>query len=241
MSNACAAVPARYRPPMIRTLLVLPLLLAASPAIAEVSAPERRILAATDAGTDYDLALLEKLVAKNSGTRNVEGVKKVRDMVVPELTALGFKATWVPMDSVKRAGHLIAVHKGKAGTTRMLLIGHLDTVFEPISPFQASTREGDQLHGPGAGDDKGGIVVMLAALRAMKTAGTLADANIEVVLTGDEEASGSPISISPRTLSQRASGPTWHSTSKGWWSSTVRTTAPSPAAPRATTRSQPLA
>lgn len=185
---------------MIRTLLPLSLLLSTTPALAEISAPERKIVASADAGADYDLALLEKLVAQNSGTRNVEGVKKVRDMVVPELAALGFTTKWMPMDAVNRAGHLIATHKGKSGTTRMLLIGHLDTVFEPSSPFQTSRREGDQLHGPGAGDDKGGIVVMLAALRAMKAAGTLAGANIEVVLTGDEEASGTPISLSRADL-----------------------------------------
>lgn len=200
MSGPCTAALPRYRPCMIRALLPLPLLLAAAPALAEVSAPERRIVASADAGADQDLALLEKLVAQNSGTRNVEGVKKVRDMVVPELTALGFTTKWVPMDAVNRAGHLIAAHKGKAGTTRMLLIGHLDTVFEPSSPFQTAKREGDQLHGPGAGDDKGGIVVMLAALRAMKAAGTLAGANVEVVLTGDEEASGTPISTSRADL-----------------------------------------
>lgn len=187
---------------MTRTrLAALPLLLlSATPALAGTSAPERKIVAAADAGAARDLALLERLVAQNSGTRNLDGVRKVRDMVVPELAALGFATRWVPMDAVKRAGHLIATHKGRPGTTRMLLIGHLDTVFEPSSPFQTMTREGDTLHGPGAGDDKGGVVVMLAALRAMQTAGTLAGANIEVVLTGDEEASGEPTSVARADL-----------------------------------------
>lgn len=186
---------------MNRALLAaLPLLLASGPALARISPVEQKIVASADAGTAQNLDLLERLVAQNSGTRNVEGVKKVRDMVAPELEALGFAVRWVPMDQVKRAGHLIAMHKGKAGTTRMLLIGHLDTVFEPSSPFQTARREGDMLHGPGAGDDKGGIVVMLAALRAMKAAGTLANANIEVVLTGDEEASGTPTSVARADL-----------------------------------------
>ncbi|WP_404477835.1 M20/M25/M40 family metallo-hydrolase [Novosphingobium sp. BL-52-GroH] len=186
---------------MIRTrLAALPLLLVSAPALATISVPERKIVAAADEGADRNLALLEKLVAQNSGTRNVEGVRKVRDMLVPEFAALGFSTKWVPMDQVGRAGHLIATHKGKAGTTRMLLIGHLDTVFEPSSPFQTTTREGDKLHGPGAGDDKGGVVVMLAALRAMKAAGTLARANIEVVLTGDEEAAGTPVDIARADL-----------------------------------------
>ncbi|SFF82819.1 glutamate carboxypeptidase [Novosphingobium sp. CF614] len=174
-------------------LIALSFLLFSTPAFAKLSTPERKIVAAADEGLDRDIALLEKLVAQNSGTRNVEGVRKVRDMVAPELQALGFSTRWVPMDAVGRAGHLIAMHEGKPGTTRMLLIGHLDTVFEPSSPFQAATREDDRMHGPGAGDDKGGIVVMLAALRAMKAAGTLRDANVDMVLTGDEEAVGEPV------------------------------------------------
>ncbi|WP_159981546.1 MULTISPECIES: M20/M25/M40 family metallo-hydrolase [unclassified Novosphingobium] len=181
-------------------LAALTLLLSPAPALAALSAPEQIIVTASDEGQARDLALLEKLVAQNSGTRNVEGVRKVRDMVAPEFESLGFTVKWVPMDAVNRAGHLIAVHKGKPGTTRMLLIGHLDTVFEPGSPFHIAKREGDKLHGPGAADDKGGIVVMLAALRAMKSAGTLRGANVEVVLTGDEEAAGEPIDIARADL-----------------------------------------
>jgi glutamate carboxypeptidase len=82
----------------------------------------------------------------------------------------------------------------------MLLIGHLDTVFEPDSPFQRWTRKGDEGEGPGAGDDKGGMAVMIAALRAMQAAGTLKGADIMVVLTGDEEDSGNPIEVARRDL-----------------------------------------
>ncbi|EJU14499.1 M20 family metallopeptidase [Novosphingobium sp. 11B] len=179
---------------------LLPLTFGAAPALAALSPAERQIVSTADAGTESDIALLEKLVAQNSGTRNLDGVRKVNAMVAPEFAALGFETRWVPMDAVGRAGHLIATHKGKRGTTRMLLIGHLDTVFEPGSPFQTARREGTMLHGPGAADDKGGVVVMLAALKAMKAAGTLAGANIEVVLTGDEEAAGEPVSLARADL-----------------------------------------
>ncbi|GLK42460.1 MULTISPECIES: M20/M25/M40 family metallo-hydrolase [Novosphingobium] len=179
---------------------LLPMIFGAAPALAALSPAERQIVTTADAGTESDIALLEKLVAQNSGTRNLDGVRKVNAMVAPEFAALGFETRWVPMDAVGRAGHLIATHKGKRGTTRMLLIGHLDTVFEPGSPFQTARREGTMLHGPGAADDKGGVVVMLAALKAMKAAGTLAGANIEVVLTGDEEAAGEPVSLARADL-----------------------------------------
>jgi glutamate carboxypeptidase len=82
----------------------------------------------------------------------------------------------------------------------LLLIGHLDTVFEPDSPFQRWVPEGDRARGPGAGDDKGGDAVIVAALRAMQAAGTLKTANITVFLTGDEEDAGRPLAISRRDL-----------------------------------------
>jgi glutamate carboxypeptidase len=139
------------------------------------------------------LALLEKLVNQNSGSLNLEGVEKVGQMMRAELEPLGFKVEWKPMTDTGRAGHLIATHIGKPDAKRLLLIAHLDTVFEPDSPFQKFTRKGDMGEGPGAGDDKGGMVVIVAALRAMQAAGTLKGANIEIHMTGDEEDSGSPI------------------------------------------------
>lgn len=153
-----------------------------------------------DAGYEQSIALLQKLVDQNSGSMNIEGVTAVSRMMTPQLEALGFKVTWKPMAATKRAGHIIAVHKGKAGAKKLLLIGHLDTVFEKDSPFQTFERTGDTAIGPGVGDNKGGMVVMLAALQAMQTAGTLKNANIEIVLTGDEEDAGDPIDIARADL-----------------------------------------
>ena len=146
-----------------------------------------------EAEQDRSLALLEKLVNQNSGSLNLAGVEKVGQMMRAELEPLGFKVEWKPMTDTGRAGHLIATHSGKPGAKRLLLIAHLDTVFEPDSPFQTFTRNGDMGEGPGAGDDKGGMVVIVAALRAMQAAGTLKGANIEIHMTGDEEDSGTPI------------------------------------------------
>ncbi len=180
--------------------LSLALALLAAPAGAALSPAETRIAATVDAEQDRSIALLQRLVDVNSGTLNLAGVTTVGTMMRAELEPLGFTVTWKPMAATKRAGHLIAVHKGKAGTKRLLLIGHLDTVFEKDSPFQRFVRRGDKAEGPGAGDDKGGMVVMLGALRAMKAAGTLAAANIEIVLTGDEEDAGDPIDIARADL-----------------------------------------
>jgi glutamate carboxypeptidase len=173
---------------------------AAAPAAADLSRPERAMIATVDAEQQRTLAMLEKWVNQNSGSLNIEGVTKVGEMLREELEPLGFTVEWIDMKATGRAGHILARHAGKAGGKRLLLIGHLDTVFEPDSPFQRWVRKGNDGEGPGAGDDKGGMAVMIAALRAMKTAGTLKNANIEIVLTGDEEDSGAPIEIARRDL-----------------------------------------
>ncbi|TRW17385.1 M20/M25/M40 family metallo-hydrolase [Glacieibacterium frigidum] len=176
---------------MIRTLLLAALL--ASPAAAVLAPPEAKMVAAVDAGQAKSLALLEELVNQNSGSNNIAGVTAVGVIMRRELDALGLKTRWIPLTQTGRAGHLVATNAGKAGTKHLLLIGHLDTVFEPDSPFQKYVRNGDKAQGPGVADDKGGMVTMLGALAAMKAAGTLKTANLEIVLTGDEESTGKPI------------------------------------------------
>jgi glutamate carboxypeptidase len=150
-----------------------------------------------DKEQERTLAMLEKWINQNSGTLNAEGVRKVGEMVRAELEPLGFKVEWIDMSAAGRSGHLIARHAGTG--KKLLLIGHLDTVFEPDSPFQRWERRGNEGIGPGAGDDKGGIAVIVAALRAMHAAGTLKNADITVFLTGDEEDAG-PVEISRRDL-----------------------------------------
>ena len=175
--------------------------IALSPAAhAQLSKPETKIVATIDAEYERSVALLERLVNQNSGTMNFAGVKTVGDMMRTELEPLGFKVEWVDMAKAGRAGHLIATKPGKNGAKKLLLIAHLDTVFEADSPFQTFVRKGDEALGPGAGDDKGGMVVIVSALRAMKAAGTLKDAAIEIHMTGDEEDSGDPIQVTRAPL-----------------------------------------
>jgi glutamate carboxypeptidase len=172
----------------------------ATPAIAELSKPEVRMAATVDAEYERSVALLEKLVNQNSGTMNFDGVRSVSEMMRAELEPLGFKLHWIDMAKAGRAGHLVASKAGKKGMKKLLLIAHLDTVFEKDSPFQRFVRRGDEAEGPGAGDDKGGMVVIVAALRAMQAAGTLKDANIEIHMTGDEEDAGDPIEVTRAPL-----------------------------------------
>ena len=177
------------------------LALSASPCFgAQPAASEQRLRHAIDADQPHAVALLERLVNQNSGSLNLPGVKAVGDMVRAELEPLGFDVRWIDMQATGRAGHLVATHKGNGRGKRILLIGHLDTVFEPDSPFQRFVRNGDSATGPGIGDDKGGVVIIVSALRAMHAAGTLRDADIQVVLTGDEESAGAPLAAARADL-----------------------------------------
>jgi glutamate carboxypeptidase len=169
------------------------------------SSTERAIVSAVDAGNAEAVALLETAVNINSGTHNFPGVRAVGALFRREFDALGFKTTWVDGAPFKRAGHLVAEHPGKG--KRMLLIGHLDTVFERDSPFQSFQRVDDKTaKGPGIIDMKGGDVIIIAALKALKAAGVLNDMNIIVVMTGDEEDSGEPQSLARAALVDAAQG-----------------------------------
>ncbi len=166
-----------------------------------------------DAHAEADLALLQQLVDLNSGTMNLAGVEAVKDILVPQFEAFGFQVRWVPMKAeTARAGDLVAEHPCPAGAgqcgKKLLLIGHMDTVFEPASSFQkyllVPNTDSKIATGPGVADMKGGLVVMLAALRAMREAGVLEHCEIRIVLSGDEERVGNPVQLARHDLIEAA-------------------------------------
>jgi glutamate carboxypeptidase len=164
-----------------------------------LSPSEKAVVAYIDANEQTSNALLEKLVNINSGTHDLEGVRAVGEIMQQQLTDLGFKVQWIPMQQVDRAGLLVAEHpcpEPKKCGKRILLIGHMDTVFEKSSPFQSYSVNGNIATGPGVNDMKGGLVDMLFALKALQAAGVLKQTEITVVLSGDEEAHGEPATIS---------------------------------------------
>ncbi|AFV00899.2 peptidase M20 [Simiduia agarivorans SA1 = DSM 21679] len=166
---------------------------------AGLTAVERTLQASVDAIEPQYLALLERVVNINSGTHNHAGVKAVADEFVPAFEALGFTTQWHDGSAFNRAGHLLA-RRGKQGP-KILLIGHLDTVFAPQDKFQRWQPLADgRVKGPGITDMKGGNVVMLMALHALQDAGVLDQLQIQVVLTGDEEARGEPIELAVAPL-----------------------------------------
>jgi glutamate carboxypeptidase len=184
--------------------LAAPVVAQSTPAL---SASERALVSAVDTHNSEALALLEQIVDINSGTLNLAGVRRVADVLRPQFDALGFKTRWVDGTAFHRAGHLIAEHPGSG--PKILLIGHLDTVFEPSSPFQRFERETDSTaRGPGVIDMKGGDVIILEALRAMRDVGALAGMNVTVVFNGDEEEAGTPLKLARQALVDAAAGAT---------------------------------
>jgi len=186
------------------------LLLAPSPAGAQkptvtLTKQERAVARAVDSHNAAALALLERTVNINSGSLNFAGVRQVGDIFRAQYDSLGFTTHWVDGAAFHRAGHLVAEHPGPG--PKILLIGHLDTVFEPSSPFQKFTMVNDSTAtGPGVIDMKGGDVIALYALRALKDAGLLDRMNVTVVYHGDEEESGTPLSLARKTLIDAAHG-----------------------------------
>lgn len=164
-----------------------------------LTAIEKKIAETAKNNTQEAILFLENVVNVNSGTMNHPGVTEVGRMFATEFEALGFEVRWIPQQQVNRAGHLFAERKGKKGK-RLLLIGHLDTVFEKDSPFEPFTRKGTRATGQGVNDMKGGNVIALYALKALHAEGVLEDTSIIVAFTGDEEMPGEPLEISRKDL-----------------------------------------
>ncbi|MDO1513657.1 M20/M25/M40 family metallo-hydrolase [Maribacter confluentis] len=162
---------------------------------------EKRIVKSVERHNVEAISFLEKVVNINSGTLNLTGVETVGKEFATAFTEIGFESTWIPMpEEMNRAGHLFAEIKGTKGK-KLLLIGHLDTVFEEDSPFQRFKMVNDSIaHAPGGNDMKGGNVIVLYALKALQENGLLDNAQIIVAFTGDEESTGSPLEKSRHDL-----------------------------------------
>lgn len=159
---------------------------------------EQRIRDYVRAHQAEQIDFLEKAVNISSGTFNLAGVRAVGKLFEPEFASLGFAPTWITLpDAVGRAGHLFAERKGTRGR-RLLLIGHLDTVFE--GEGERFVRLDSLAAGAGSSDMKGGDVVILYALKALQSVGALDGTRIVVALTGDEEDAGPLDKVSRQPL-----------------------------------------
>lgn len=183
---------------------ILTLMLAAVIGTATLAAPDldsRESALAEAVATRHTeaVALLKASVEINSGTMNFTGIRQVGELFAREFRAIGLATEWVDGAAFRRAGHLVA--SGGDRGPKILLIGHLDTVFPADGTFQGWTvLEDGRVQAPGITDMKGGNVVMLEALRALQKVGALEGLQVRAVLTGDEEDRGRPLQVANKAL-----------------------------------------
>ncbi|GAB6085154.1 M20 family metallopeptidase [Alkaliphilus crotonatoxidans] len=132
------------------------------------------------------LKLWEEIVNTESGSSQIEGVNQVGSILAREMKKVGMEVRVVPME---RAGNLLIGEWNQQSTKApILFIGHMDTVFKEGVVKENPFRIDDQghAHGPGVLDMKGGLVIALYAIKALKAAG-YRDRPIKCIFAGDEE------------------------------------------------------
>ncbi len=159
---------------------------------------ERRALDGIDAAAM--LAQVEQWCAINSGSHNPDGLARMAALLEAAFAPLGEIRLLEPAPATRmlptgdvepvRHGRNLNLRVRPEAPVRVLLTGHYDTVFAADHPFQTLRwREPGVLNGPGVADMKGGIAVMLAALKALEGSPFAASIGYEVVLNADEEVS----------------------------------------------------
>ncbi|NRA97894.1 MAG: M20/M25/M40 family metallo-hydrolase [Planctomycetes bacterium] len=150
---------------------------------------EAELVGRLDGAQDLLEQELERLVAVSSETRDAAGANRIADLVEAELASLGFRTSELVTGVV---GRTIVGRRSSDSSHRLLLLGHVDTVHPAGAGFDGyRVLDDTRATGPGAADMKGGIVVMLGALRALVASGALEDRQCTVVINADEEI-GSP-------------------------------------------------
>ena len=131
------------------------------------------------------LELLVRLCNCNSYSYNKEGVDRVAGMLLQELA--GILPLHETRDEKELGNHHILKTAAAEKNQAIYLVGHIDTVFPPDYPFRESRQEEDRLIGPGSGDMKGGLVVMVYALKVLAYLGILEKFPITMIMNSDEE------------------------------------------------------
>jgi glutamate carboxypeptidase len=157
------------------------------------AAPHRdeAVYQAVEANRDPALELLKSIVDIDSGTGDAAGGKRVEAILAARLKSSGAEVRYEPAEAANMAPNLVAVFHG-TGKAKILIIAHIDTVFGPGTvakrPFSI---EGGRALGPGVGDEKGGVVNAVMALKILRELGFKSYATITLLIDGSEEM-GSP-------------------------------------------------
>lgn len=158
-----------------------------SQALAQARQADAGLLAASRAAEPAVIKTLEDLVNIESGSAQLDGLNRLADYAEQRLKALGgsterLKATSGP------GGPIVKATFSGSGQRRILLIAHMDTVYQPgILQTQPMRREGNKLYGPGIADDKGGMAVILHAVALLRDAGWKDYQRVTVLFNPDEE------------------------------------------------------
>lgn len=179
----------------------------------ELSSSEREAVERASAEPMLDQVLAWSEI--NSGSRNLGGLERMADLLADAFAALpGVLRLEQPkeVETVDPSGRTVKVKHGRhlhltvrpTAPVQLLLTGHMDTVFGADHAFQHTRWLDDGvLNGPGVADMKGGLAVMLAALKSVERSRVFDRLGYEVVINSDEEV-GSPSSAA--LLAQAASG-----------------------------------
>jgi glutamate carboxypeptidase len=163
---------------------------------------EKNIVKEIELALPQALKDIEQAVNINSGSMNFDGVKQVGLLAKQQLSEIGFEVQWLDGSAFNRAGHILATHQSNnPDALKILMIGHLDTVFAKEDNFQKfKMLSKTKAAGPGIADMKGGNTIITSAMRALKKLNLLDNVSIKIVLTGDEESSGRPLSLSKKAI-----------------------------------------
>jgi glutamate carboxypeptidase len=157
----------------------------ASPALA--GPPDEKLRSMADAAKPELIETLRSMVMIESGSSDVEGLAKMADFVEARLKAMGAKTERRRVTRGAGADIVIGTFEG-TGRAKLMLMAHMDTVYERgILTTQPWRVDGERIFGPGIADDKGGIAVVLHALKILKEVEWRDYAKITVLFNPDEE------------------------------------------------------
>jgi len=152
-----------------------------------LAAPDEKLKAAAEAAQPALIDTLREMVLIESGSGDVEGLKKMADFTQARLKALGARTERRKTTQGAGADIVIGTFEG-SGSKKLMLIGHMDTVYQKgVLTTQPYRVDGNRIYGPGIADDKGGLAVILHSLKILGDAGWRDYAKLTVLFNPDEE------------------------------------------------------
>ena len=151
------------------------------------AAPDAALFAAASAAQPALIETLKSMVLIETGSTDTAGLARMATLLDDRLKALGFKTERRKATAGAGADIVVGTLVG-SGQRKIMLQGHMDTVYETgILQTQPYKQDGNKLYGPGIADDKGGLAVILHALKILNDAGWKNYATLTVVVNPDEE------------------------------------------------------